>query len=213
MSAIEDSQEKSLRRDAARNRERLLEAAAQVFAEQGLQASVDDVASVAGVGMGTLYRRFPTKEALIDELVRELLADVLAAARAAQSAPDGQGLRRFLYAVGTQQGSRRGCLPRLWSTSQHIELVSEIRAVAAELLADAQAHGQIRADVTPADVAVVMWSLRGVIETTRAVAPDAWRRHLEIILAGLRPSDEALRHEALPDAVVDNVVAAYTVRR
>jgi AcrR family transcriptional regulator len=72
-----------LRRDAARNRKRLLEAAAEVFAEQGLQASVDDVARVAGVGMGTLYRRFPTKDALIDELVRELLTEDLQDAREA----------------------------------------------------------------------------------------------------------------------------------
>ena len=78
---LEQTPTKTLRRDAAQNRQRLLDAAEQVFAERGLEASVDEVARVAGVGMGTLYRRFPTKEALIAELVRELLEDVLLLAR------------------------------------------------------------------------------------------------------------------------------------
>src|ERR1039458_10622740 len=87
-----------LRSDAAKNRERLLTAAGQVFEEKGLEASVADVARVAGVGMGTLYRRFPSKEALIDALVSEVLEATIAMAREAAAWPDGSGLEHFLEA-------------------------------------------------------------------------------------------------------------------
>lgn len=206
-----DSSEQPLRSDAARNRKRLLEAAAEVFAERGLEAGVDEVARVAGVGMGTLYRRFPTKDALINELVRELLVDVLQRARDALGLPEGHGLESFLYGIGELQSARLGCLPRLWNAAQHEELQAEVRLATAALLADAQRHGRIRADLVPADVFAVMWSLRGVIETTKATAPDAWQRHLEVVLLGMRPSATALVHGPLPEAVVERVVAHLPV--
>ncbi len=205
--------ERPLRRDAARNRERLLETAATVFADQGLEAGVVDIARTAGVGMGTLYRRFPSKDALIEELVSELLADLLYDARAALHEPDGRGLETFLYALGTRQSSPLGFLPRLWTTPDHAKLMFEIQQVAGELLADAQRHGQVRADLTPADVFTIMWSLRGVIEATRGIAPNAWRRHLDIILAGLAPAPAPLPHEPLPQAVLSDVIAKVTGRR
>jgi AcrR family transcriptional regulator len=77
---------KVLRRDAAENRQRVLDAAAAVFSERGLDVGVDEIARAAGVGTGTLYRRFPTKDALISELVRQLLADLVALADSALSA-------------------------------------------------------------------------------------------------------------------------------
>lgn len=200
-----------LRSDAARNRQRVLEAAAEVFAESGLEAGVDEVARVAGVGMGTLYRRFPTKDALIDELVRELLIDVLGEVRAAHNVPEGRGLETFLHDLGKLQSARLGCLPRLWNTSQHAELQAEIRVAIAALLADAQRQGRVRKDLVPADVFAVMWSLRGVIETTKATAPEAWERHLEIILLGMRPSAARLEHEPLSKAAMERVVAHLPV--
>jgi AcrR family transcriptional regulator len=205
--------DRPLRRDAARNRERLLETAAEVFADQGLEAGVVDIARLAGVGMGTLYRRFPSKDALIEELVSELLADLLYDAREALGEPDGRGLETFLYALGTRQSSPLGFLPRLWTTPDHAKLMSDIQDVARELLAEAQRQGQVRADLAPADVFTIMWSLRGVIEATRGIAPNAWRRHLDIILAGLAPANAPLPHEPLPPAVMDDVIAQVTGRR
>src|ERR1700685_427020 len=93
----EASRPRQLRRDAAEHREPLLDAATQVFASQGLNASVEEIARVAGVGMGTLYRRFPTKEALIEELVRQQLVDVIDAGDTAKRLPDGVGLEAFLW--------------------------------------------------------------------------------------------------------------------
>jgi len=198
-----------LRKDAAENRERLLRAASQVFAEQGLEASVEEVARVAGVGMGTLYRRFPTKEALIAELVRELQGEVLEEARQALTVEDGRGLEAFLEAAAAGQVSHRGCLPRLWNNEETADTAKEIRRLIAELTRDAQAHGRVRADVTAADIVVVLWSLRGVIESTQPVAPDAWRRHLAVVLAGLRPSPEQLPGSPLTERQLQRLREAH----
>jgi AcrR family transcriptional regulator len=198
---------KPLRKDAAENRERLFEAAALVFAEQGLEASVDEVARVAGVGVGTLYRRFPTKEALVSELVHDLLETVLLDAQQALEQPDGLGLESFLASAGARQASRRGCLPRLWYDDPvAVGMLRELRRLTADLLVDAQRHGRIREDVVPTDITMVLWSVRGVIETTRSIAPDAWRRHLELVLAGLRPTPETLVHPAISASQVDRVI-------
>ncbi|HTZ42603.1 MAG TPA: helix-turn-helix domain-containing protein [Jatrophihabitans sp.] len=182
---------KPLRRDAAENRERLLAAANQVFADHGLDAGVEEVAQAAGVGMGTLYRRFPSKQALIDALVGNLRLELLELARSAGEREDGSGLRWLLFAAGELQAAQPACLQRLWRHSDvEPEAVTEIRQAFADLLADAQRHGTVRPDVTSTDITLVIWSIVGIIDTTGAVAPTAWRRHLELLLAGLRPSGQ-----------------------
>jgi AcrR family transcriptional regulator len=175
------------RRDALRNRRRVLDAADAVFAEQGLDAGVEDVARAAGVGVGTLYRRFPTKEALIAELVREVLTAMVTAAEEARDVPDGRGFEQFIEVAAAAQASHRGCLGRLWAEMSASELRAECRAMVAELLTTARAAGRIREDATAADIDLLFWSLRGVLEATRGTQPDAWRRHVELMLAGLRP--------------------------
>ena len=108
-----------MRSDAQKNRERLLVAAGQVFEEKGLEASVADVARAAGVGMGTLYRRFPSKDALIEALVSDVLEATIAMAEEAASCPDGTGLEHFLRAVSGYHAEHLGCLPKLWN-SHHV---------------------------------------------------------------------------------------------
>jgi AcrR family transcriptional regulator len=181
--------QKPLRRDAAANRQRLLDAAGRVFAAHGPDAGVEEVAREAGVGMGTLYRRFATKQALIDELVGELRRELLAIARTAATASDGTGLQRLLFEAAELQAAQSGCLRRLWHYSDaEPEAIEETRRHIAQLLKAAQRQGRVRDEITPADIAVMMWSVRGVIETTSAVAPKAWRRHLELLIAGMRPA-------------------------
>ena len=194
-----------LRSDAVRNRRRLLEAAGRVFEEKGLDASVADVARVAGVGMGTLYRRFPSKEALIEALVTEVLEATIAMARGAAAWPDGSGLEHFLVASSAYQAEHLGCLPKLWH-SDH-DLMQTARRLIDGLLSDAQAHHRVRSDLTSTDINLVMWSIRGVLETTRANAPDAWRRHLELLIAGMRPTDAKLGHRPLTRVQVDRILA------
>ncbi len=176
-----------IRSDAVRNRERLLAAAGQVFEEKGLAASVADVARAAGVGMGTLYRRFASKEALIEALVSDVLEATIAMAREAAECPDGTGLEHFLEASSSYQAEHLGCLPKLWNTDHH--LVRTARDLIAELLSGAQEHGRVRTDLTGTDISLVMWSIRGVLETTGTNAPEAWRRHLDLLIAGMRPAD------------------------
>jgi AcrR family transcriptional regulator len=200
-------EQRVLRRDAAENRELLLAAAARVFAAQGLGACVEEIARTAGVGIGTLYRRFPNKEALIAELVQDVLERMSALAAAATEIPDGGGLESFLEAASSYQAEHRGCLPRLWNTAADNEALVQVRQTIASLLADAKRHDRVREELTSTDVTMVMWSIRGVIETTRDTAPDAWRRHLAILVAGLRPAAEPLHHKPMTRAQVDRVLA------
>lgn len=177
-----------LRRDAAQNRARLLDAARSVFAERGIEASVDEISRAAGVGMGTLYRRFPTKQALIDELVGSMRLELLELARQALNRVDGRGLESLLLDAGGFQARQPSCLQQLWSSSDaQNEAMVEFRAITADLLRRAQRSGRVRADVSATDISLVFWSTRSIIETTRSAAPDAWRRHLELLVAGLRP--------------------------
>ena len=194
-----------MRSDAQKNRERLLVAAGQVFEEKGLEASVADVARVAGVGMGTLYRRFPSKEALIDALVSEVLEATIVMAEEAADRPDGTGLEHFLQASSGYQAEHLGCLPKLWS-SDH-PLVRTARELIAALLADAEKHGRIRLDLKSTDISLVLWSIRGVLETTRANAPEAWKRHLDLLIAGMRPTDAELAHRPLGQDQVDRILS------
>jgi AcrR family transcriptional regulator len=199
-----DPVNRPLRRDAAHNRELLLAAAGQVFDAQGLDASVAEVARVAGVGMGTLYRRFATKDALIDALVHEVLDATIQMARAAADQPDGTGLERFLEASGAYQAEHPGCLPRLWNTDH--EMLRRARRLIASLLSDAQRHGRIRRDLTSTDLTLVMFSVRDVLATTRVHAPEAWRRHLDLLVAGMRPSGDDLPHRPVTQARLDAIL-------
>jgi AcrR family transcriptional regulator len=161
-----------IRRDALRNREPLLVVAGRVFEEKGLEAGVADVARMAGVGMRTLDRRFASKDALIEALVSEALEATIVVAREPAGWPGGTGLEHFLEASSSYQAEHLVCRPKVWNTEHH--LVTTARNLIAGLLSDAQAHGWVRSDLTNTDISRVMWSMRGVLETTRSNAPEAW---------------------------------------
>jgi AcrR family transcriptional regulator len=181
-----------LRRDAEENRQRVLNAATEVFAEHGLEAPVEEIASAAGVGMGTLYRRFPNKEALIQQLVRDVFTHLTDGARDALELTDGSGLEMFLWHCGALQERSRGCLSRIWKSESQASYAVELDAILGQLLQRAQGAGRIRPDCTTTDLSVIVWAMRGIIETGGESARHAWERHLEIALAGLRPDAAAL---------------------
>ncbi|MCW2613720.1 MAG: putative TetR family transcriptional regulator [Frankiales bacterium] len=177
-----------LRRDAAANRERVLSAAADVFHERGLAAGLDDVARRAGVGVATVYRRFPSREALLEALLADLFDAYTAVADAALAQPDGTGLASYVRTASEVQATPRGCALRLWS-SPALEPRRELLHQRMEaLLGDAKAHGTCRDDVTVDDLVGMFVALRGVRESLTATAALDWRRHLELCLAGLRPA-------------------------
>lgn len=168
-----------------------------MFATHGLDAPVEEIALSAGVGMGTLYRRFPTKEALIEELARKLCAELLEAARGAGPEPDGDGLERYLREAGAVLEAHGSCMSRLWNGAVTPDLLAELDGLVESLLDAAKAGGRIRADASTTDVTVLFWSIRGIVETAGDAAPGAWKRHLDMVLAGLRPGSDALAHEPL----------------
>lgn len=186
-----------LRRDAAANRRRLLEAATEVFAARGLDAPVEEIAQVAGVGMGTLYRRFPTKEALIEQLVHDVFEQVIDAGRRALDAAGGTGLEQFIRDTARLQQAQRGCLARMWGVALPERYTTEFDRILGELLEGAQQQGQVRADIVVTDLNLVFWGIRGIMETTGDLGAKAWERHLDLILAGLRPGAADLPHPPL----------------
>jgi AcrR family transcriptional regulator len=198
--------DRPLRRDAEQNRQRVLDAAADVFAEHGLEASVEEIARSAGVGMGTLYRRFPTKDALISALVHDALTAMLTIAREGIERADGTGLEYFLEAASAYQAAHRGCLPRLWRAGTEHDLVQEVRRLIDAMLTDAKRHGRVRAEITSADVTIALWAIRGIVETTQGHAPEAWQRHLDIFIAGLRPAVDPLPDRVLSREKLDKLL-------
>jgi AcrR family transcriptional regulator len=199
----------SMRRDAIHNRERVLAAAEQIFGQQGPDASVDELADAAGVGMGTLYRHFPNKQALVDEIIAPRRRELAAMANSADAQRHGMAFEWLLVEVGRLQSKQPGCVARLWDHSDAERAsLEDFRRHVAVLLADAQEAGRIRADVTPSDISMVFWSVREIVRITRPVAPKAWRRHLELQLAGLRPTCDSspLQHPPLTDAQAKEIM-------
>ena len=180
--------ERPLRRDAERNRLRILEAAREVFADRGFDASLDQIAAHAGVGVGTVYRRFPDKDTLIDALFEERIGEVAAAGQHALSASDPwEGLVGFLQQANALQARDRGLKQALLSRGAHrTECAREkILPIATELIARAQQAGTLRPDLDPFDLPVIQLMVSAIAEFTREVSPELWQRALTIIIDGL----------------------------
>lgn len=191
---------KPLRRDAQRNRDAILSAARVAFEEQGLDASLEGVARQAGVAIGTVYRHFPTRFALIEELFVAKFKDLLQAAEEAAAMDDSwQGFCFYLEKFCELQAGDRAfndlVSARLPTHAISKQLDARVRELADQILRDAQRQGALRDDVTSEDIAFIIWSQAGIIQATRTVAPTAWRRHLYLMLDAFR-ADRA--HE-LPD--------------
>ena len=181
-----------LRRDAQRNRDRILAATRAAFQERGLDVGVDEIASRAGVGMGTLYRHFPTKDALIDAIVDARFAELTAAAEHALAADDAwEGFHAFLSAAIHLQLTDRGFKDALAARGRDERRVKAARrklyAVIDQLVARGHAEGALRPDIATPDVNVLLWATARIAERTADVAPEQVGRFLEIYLAGLRP--------------------------
>ena len=181
-----------LRRDAELNRQRILRAAAEIFTEQGLEATLDDVAQRAGVGVGTVYRRFPDKEALADALFTDRLDALVTLAEDALADPDEWGsLVSFLEQAGALLAADRGLRQLFMFAAYGYDRVGQARArmqpLVSTLVSRAQAAGAVRADLRPTDVPLIEFMLAGVAEYTRNARPQVWRRYLALLLDGLRP--------------------------
>jgi AcrR family transcriptional regulator len=194
MSSI-DQAERPLRRDAERNRRRILEAAAEAFAERGLAVSMDEIAARAEVGVGTVYRRFPDKELLIEALLEERLTEIAARAEQALDADDPwDALVEVLDYMLSLQAADRGLRELLLSSAHGREGISRVRErlapIGDRLVERAQRAGRMRPDVRGSDIALVQMMIGAAVDFTRPVEPDAWRRMLAIVIDGLRARDD-----------------------
>jgi AcrR family transcriptional regulator len=180
-----------LRADAERNRRRILEAARDVFAEHGLGVGVDAVARQARVGVGTLYRRFPTKEDLLQAIVDDRLERLRERLRALERIDDPWAA----FAAATEElaanaAGDRGFFEAL-QTAQGVLRVPDCarQAAIAEItpfLTRAQEAGAVRADVVPLDVLQLAANAGRLPRWRAEQEPDLWRRYLAIVLDGLR---------------------------
>jgi AcrR family transcriptional regulator len=182
---------KPLRRDAQRNRDAIVAAARKAFAEQGLDASLEGVAREAGVAIGTLYRHFPRRLDLVEELFTAKFTDLLAAAEEAAAMDDAwEGFCHYLEKLCELQACDHAfndlVSARLPVHALGRGLFERAGERAAQIFRNAQEQGVLREDVTPEDLAFVIWSQAGIIQATRAVAPNAWRRHLHLMLDAFR---------------------------
>jgi AcrR family transcriptional regulator len=175
-----------LRADAQRNLGRVLEAAAEAFAEHGPDVSVDEIARRAGVGHATVFRRFPTKDALLLAVVQVRVNELSALAAAALADDDpGAAFSDFIWAAAEVQARDRGmfeCVDRCLKTPE----VGELQQAVTELTERAQAAGAVRRDITAEDVPTL------VAAAIRAAPADQWRRYVEVVLDGLRPPKSEL---------------------
>jgi AcrR family transcriptional regulator len=190
-----------LRRDARRNRDAIVAAARQVFCDHGLEAPLEEIARRAGVGIATLYRRFPSRVELLDAVLADTVqAHVDAAEHALAMDDPWDGFVHYLEQTCRLQAADRGLndvmgmrFPRATATeaakARLFELVGQV-------VQRAQENGQLRADLTLEDLALVTWANTRILPACRAAgAPDAWRRHLGFLLDGFR----AERASPLPE--------------
>jgi AcrR family transcriptional regulator len=218
MTPIAEPAGRSLRRDAARNRQRILRAAAEVFRERGLDATLDDVAHRAGVGVGTVYRRFSDKETLVAELFQAQIDDLVSAAEKACEADDPWGgfLAYFDYVATTMAGDlglRQMLLFATYGRDQVACLREQVRPAVDRLVTRAQQAGALRPDFSATDVPMLTAMLASVAEYAAPVQPGLWRRYLTLILDSLRPDGATpLPCPALTPAEMELTVRAHSSR-
>jgi AcrR family transcriptional regulator len=199
--AADEDPPRALRKDAERNRLRIVDAARAALAEHGMEVSMEEIARRAGVGIGTLYRRFPNRQDLVEAVFLCKAQGYLDAATAALDAPDGwTGFAGYLERLCELQVADRSLSDVLTMHLSGCPRMSEIRnrwyAAQLALIDRAQLEGSLRADLVPEDVVLILLANAGVIDATAEAAPDAWRRSLGLMLDAMRATSAT----PLPDS-------------
>jgi AcrR family transcriptional regulator len=178
-----------LRADAERNRQRIIEAAKTLFAERGVDVSVEDIAAAAGVGIGTFYRRFPDRESLVEAVFETRLERVVEAARDALEIEDPwEAFRTFVTTVARMHARDRGLKDVLTSDRGRERVAAfrrTIQPLAGQLLERAKAAGALREDVTQFDIPMIHQAVSAIAAITRDVSPDYFERTLTLLVDGL----------------------------
>ncbi|MFJ2032049.1 TetR/AcrR family transcriptional regulator [Streptosporangium sp. NPDC087985] len=188
---MESCKRRGLRKDAEINRERILEAARAAFGERGLDVPLEEIARRAEVNIATLYRRFPDREALVEAILADRMAQFADAAEKAVLATDPwEGFHGLVEHICGMQAADQGvteaftaCFPGVRALEGPRE-----RAMAAtdRVIERAKTAGALRADFTGQDLMLILMANAGVLSSTRCAAPEAWRRLVSLILDACR---------------------------
>ncbi len=182
--------ERPLRADARRNREKIVNAARVIVAEQGEAAQIDDVAHKAGVGVGTVYRHFPNKDALMGELVRMCALECTAIARSLEDREDAWEAFAGMVRASCERAAEDAGFRRTWqaagdeAVAYAADVKAELHAAGGRLIDRAHAQGTLREDFTVDDMPALMCGLGAAIDAMPE--PERWRRLVEFALDGLR---------------------------
>ncbi|HZO06743.1 MAG TPA: helix-turn-helix domain-containing protein [Solirubrobacterales bacterium] len=199
----------SLRADAARNRARIVAAAAEVFAERGLDASTAEIADRAGVGEATIYRRFPTKDDLVAAIVATKMEETLEiGAECLEEADPWRGLERFLYEMteraSRDQGVSDAAKDRCVASAELAPQRKRMLDLCTELVRRAQRAGLVREDVAGQDLIFLVTAAGSLHLPFPDLREDLWKRYLGLLLDGLRPEGATkLRPGAPPRRAIE----------
>lgn len=199
------------------NRRRIMDAAREVFARRGFGATLDEVAEFAGLGVGTVYRHFPNKSAVINALFEESVERIVELARTAAAAGDPwQGFVGFMVDVAELQTSDRGLRDLMLTAEGGCErselLRDRLRPVLRPMVERAKAQGALRPDFSDQDFPVLQLMLSAAYEFTGIVAPEAWRRYLTLMIDALCTRREApcpLPQPPLDEAGIEHAMRAW----
>jgi AcrR family transcriptional regulator len=200
-----------LRRDAELNRQRIIVAAREVFSARGFEATLDDIAHHAKLGVGTVYRRFPSKEHLVEAMFVERLDELVDLCEKALTEPDAwSGFTQFVEKTAELHSADRGLREVMLGTSFGHDQVQHARErlipVCMQLVERAKDSGQLRADFEPTDLAALHVMIGSVSDYGHCVDPDLWRRYVRILLDGLRAEPGAastLDRQALTESELE----------
>jgi AcrR family transcriptional regulator len=187
--------DRALRADARRNRAAVIEAAKRLFAEQGLDAQMPDVARLANVGVGTIYRHFPTKDDLIAALVAERFDRLAQKAREGLENEDPwEAIADFIRFAAEIQAEDRGLCEVMGSRPGMMDAAArgaDLPALSHKLVTRAQRSGQLRRDLTWEDIPMIACGLGRITQADIGPAVGRWPRFVEIILDGIRAPGSA----------------------
>jgi AcrR family transcriptional regulator len=206
--------ERPLRRDAERNRQRIIASAREVFRERGLETTLDDVAHHAGLGVGTVYRRFPNKEHLVEAMFADQLDEVGRLISDSLEKPDPwQALLDFLWESAALITDDRGLHDVMLSTAFGHDKVALARdkliPLAHEMICRAKKTGQLRADFEAEDLPMLFKMIGAAAEYTHQVSPDQWRRYAALLFDSLRA--QAGPATPLPVPALDTDAVRYAM--
>lgn len=192
-----------MRKDAARNRELLIAAGRDVFAKRGLDASLDDIARQAGVGVGTAYRHFANKFELAEAIMGEAIGEVVAAAHTATEGPDPWaalvGFFETVLEIQTKDRGLREVIMGMGNPHKKDGVHDQLEPPILAMLERAKAAGAVRPEVAASDLGCIVAMLCEISDFAADESPQLWRRYFEVLLAGLRPSGPSLPGTPLTD--------------